>query len=58
MENVKFRQPVRPGDRLDLEVTLTRHKMMLWKLSAKALVDGKLAAQAELSASMTPKGVL
>lgn len=58
MESVKFRQPVCPGDRLDLECTLTRHKMMLWKFSAKALVDGKLAAQAELSASMTSRGVL
>lgn len=52
MDAVKFRQPVRPGDRLDLECTLTRHKLLLWKISAKACVDGKLAAQGELSASI------
>ncbi|CAK7003555.1 MAG: 3-hydroxyacyl-[acyl-carrier-protein] dehydratase FabZ [Desulfovibrio sp.] len=58
MDNVKFRVPVRPGDRLDMECTLTRHKLVLWKLSAKAFVDGKLAAQADLSASMTRRGDL
>jgi 3-hydroxyacyl-[acyl-carrier-protein] dehydratase len=58
MESVKFRQPVRPGDRLDLECSLTRHKLVLWKISAKAWVDGKLAAQGELSASIMSKGDL
>jgi len=56
MENVKFRQPVKPGDRLDMECTLVRSKMMLWKISGKALVDGKLAAQGDLSAAIVPKG--
>lgn len=55
MDNVKFRQPVRPGDRLDLECTLLRSKLMLWKISGRALVDGKIAAQGELSAVMVPK---
>lgn len=56
MENVKFRQPVRPGDRLDLECELVRQKMLLWKMSARAWVDGKLAAQGELSAAMAARG--
>jgi len=56
MDNVKFRQPVRPGDRLDLECTLTRQKLSLWRMAAKARIDGKLAAQADLSAVMMPKG--
>lgn len=56
MDNVKFRQPVRPGDRLDLECTMIRHKMRLWKMSGKAWVDGKLAAQGELSAAMMGRG--
>ena len=58
MDNVKFRQPVRPGDRLDLECTLMRQKMLIWKMSAKAWVDGKLAAQGELSAAMMVRGDL
>ncbi|MDR3074351.1 MAG: 3-hydroxyacyl-ACP dehydratase FabZ [Deltaproteobacteria bacterium] len=56
LENVKFRQPVRPGDRLDLECALIRRKLQLWKMSGKAWVDGKLAAQGELSAAMMRKG--
>lgn len=53
MENVKFRQPVRPGDRLDFECAMTRHKLLIWKMTGKAWVDGKLAAQGELAAAMT-----
>lgn len=55
MEKVKFRRPVYPGDRLDLKCVMLRQKLKLWKISAQALVDGKLAAQAELSAAMTFK---
>lgn len=58
MDAVKFRQPVRPGDRLDLECTLTRQKLVLWKMSTRAFVGGKLAAQGELSAAMMPRGEL
>ncbi|SBW03621.1 (3R)-hydroxymyristol acyl carrier protein dehydratase [uncultured delta proteobacterium] len=56
MENVKFRQPVVPGDRLDLECVLTRQKLQLWKMSGKALVDGKIAAQGELTAAVMRRG--
>ena len=56
MDNVKFRQPVRPGDRLDLECVLVRQKLLLWKMSGKALVNGKLAAQGELTAAVTRRG--
>ena len=58
MENVKFRQSVRPGDRLDLECIITRQKLQLWKMAGKAWVDGKLAAQGDLSAAMVAKGEL
>ncbi len=52
MENVRFRQPVVPGDRLDMECCLLRRKMRLWKMSGKAYVGGKLAAEAELTAAI------
>ena len=58
MENVKFRQPVVPGDRLDLECVLVRRKLQLWKMAGKALVNGKVAAQGELTAAMTRRGEL
>lgn len=56
MENVKFRQPVVPGDRLDLECVMTRKKLQLWKLAGRALVNGKVAAQGELTAAMMRRG--
>ncbi len=56
MENVRFRHPVRPGDRLDLECVMTRKKLQLWKMTGRALVNGKIAAQGELSAAMMHRG--
>lgn len=55
MENVRFRQPVRPGDRLDIECSLIRSRLQLWKIEGKAFVDGKIAAEAELTAAMAPR---
>lgn len=53
IENARFRNPVMPGDRLDLEVRLVRQKFKLWKIAGVATVDGKLAAEAELTAAIT-----
>ncbi len=55
MENVRFRHQVIPGDRLDLECTLIRRKLQLWKIAGRALVDGKLAAEGELTAAIMPR---
>jgi 3-hydroxyacyl-[acyl-carrier-protein] dehydratase len=51
IENARFRRPVRPGDRLDLECFHLRHKINLWKMDARAYVDGHLAAEASLTAA-------
>lgn len=56
MENVKFRQPVVPGDRLELECVLMRKKLQLWKMAGKAFVDGKVVAQGDLTAAMMRRG--
>ena len=55
IENVRFRRPVVPGDRLDLRSELVRKKMQLWKMRGTAHVDGALAAEAELTAAIVPK---
>lgn len=55
IESVRFRRPVYPGDRLDLECRLLRHKMKLWKMEGRALVDGQLAAEAVLTAAVTDR---
>ena len=51
IEKAKFRRPVVPGERLVLECSNLQHKMQLWKMDAKAYVDGQLVAQATLTAS-------
>lgn len=55
MENVRFRRPVYPGDRLDLECRLLRHKLKLWKMEGRAMVDGVLAAEAVLTAAISDR---
>jgi 3-hydroxyacyl-[acyl-carrier-protein] dehydratase len=55
MENVRFRRPVFPGDRLELHATLLRQKMRLWKIRGSALVDGAVAAEGELTAAVERK---
>lgn len=56
IENVRFRKPVVPGDKLALHCELVRQKMRLWKMRGTAHVDGVLAAEAELTAAIVPRG--
>ena len=55
IEKARFRKPVVPGDRLDIECEHRQHKLQLWKMDARAYVDGKLAAEASLTASAMNK---
>ena len=50
IDNVKFRIPVVPGDRLVYELKVLKHKGRVWQLGAKAFVDDKLVSEAELKA--------
>lgn len=52
LEKVKFRQPVVPGDQLIMELTSLHRSSRAWKMDGKALVNGKLVAQAELTAAV------
>jgi 3-hydroxyacyl-[acyl-carrier-protein] dehydratase len=52
IDKAKFRRVVVPGDRLDLEVTVTHHRENAWRFQGEALVDGTLCARAELLASV------
>lgn len=52
LDGVKFRRQVVPGDRLDLECSDMRMKLKLCKMSARALVDGKLACEATITAAL------
>ncbi|WP_298234448.1 3-hydroxyacyl-ACP dehydratase FabZ [uncultured Azohydromonas sp.] len=48
IDGARFKRPVEPGDQLHLDVTLERMKAGIAKFSARALVDGELAAEAQL----------
>ena len=52
IDGARFKKPVCPGDQLRLEVSITFFKRSIWKFAAKALVDGQIAAEAELMCTM------
>jgi 3-hydroxyacyl-[acyl-carrier-protein] dehydratase len=55
IDNAKFRNPVKPGDKLEYKLTVIKHKGRIWQLDGKAYVDEKLVAQAELKAMIMDK---
>jgi len=50
LDNVKFKRPVEPGDQLRMELTCLKRRGSYWKMQGVATVDGKMVAQAEISA--------
>ena len=52
--NAKFRKQVVPGDQLVIESTLANRKKNFWVFNAKALVEGKVVAQAEVRLMGSP----
>jgi 3-hydroxyacyl-[acyl-carrier-protein] dehydratase len=55
IDKAKFRVPVTPGDRLEYRVNVTRKRGQIWQFDAKAYVDDKLVAEAELKAMVADK---
>ena len=55
IDKAKFRRPVTPGDRLDLQVEILHHRTNVWKFKGEASVDGTLCASAELLASVVDR---
>jgi beta-hydroxyacyl-ACP dehydratase FabZ len=56
IDRARFRRPVVPGDQVRFEVEVLRRKPSHAKLSAKALVDGKVHAEAVLLSSFVDRG--
>lgn len=52
IENAKFRKPVMPGDRVEFHMTKTAQKRNIWWYSGRAIVDGALVCEAQISAMM------
>jgi beta-hydroxyacyl-ACP dehydratase FabZ len=55
IDGVRFRRPVRPGDQVIFELTLLRRRGLMWKFHGQALVDGELACEGDLMATMMPR---
>ncbi|MFD0949804.1 3-hydroxyacyl-ACP dehydratase FabZ [Paraperlucidibaca wandonensis] len=47
-DNVRFKRQVVPGDQLVLEAVATGSRRHIYKFSCRALVDGQLAASADI----------
>ncbi|MFP5258018.1 MAG: 3-hydroxyacyl-ACP dehydratase FabZ [Acidobacteriota bacterium] len=58
VEKAKFRRPVVPGDQLVLRCFDIKRRMNMCKMRAQALVDGQMAAEAELSAAVVDGAAL
>ena len=55
INNAKFRRQVVPGDQLVMELQIVNRRSRMAQMTAKAFVDGELAAEAELSAAIVDK---
>ena len=52
IDKARFKKPVVPGDQLIITAEIVRNLKGIWKFSAKAEVDGKLASEAVLMCTM------
>lgn len=50
VDNARFRQPVSPGDRVEVHVERKHHRGNVWKFEGRAVVEGKLTAEATFAA--------
>jgi len=53
IDKAKFRKVVRPGDQLRIEVELTNVRSRTCRFKGKALVDGAVASEAEMTCMLT-----
>ena len=47
-DKLRFKRPVVPGDRLQLEAKIVTEKRGIWKFECRATVDGELACSATI----------
>ena len=55
VDGARFRKPVVPGDRLQLNIEVIRHKGAIWKTKGTATVDGAKVAEGEFLATVVDK---
>lgn len=54
INNVRFKNSVRPGDTVEVESVLTTHKANLYYCQSKLSVGGKLCVKGDLSFALVP----
>ncbi len=52
LENVRFRKPVLPSDRVKLHVQIIKKRTQMWKMKGEAFVEEALVSEAEILASL------
>jgi 3-hydroxyacyl-[acyl-carrier-protein] dehydratase len=52
IDKAKFRKPVLPGDRVEYHMTKVNQRRTMWWYQGRALVDGTLVCEAEISAML------
>ncbi|MCP4923307.1 MAG: 3-hydroxyacyl-ACP dehydratase FabZ [bacterium] len=55
IDNARFRKPVTPGDQLKLVVEKVHSRGTVWKFKGKAMVEGKVYAEALFTAMISKK---
>lgn len=55
VDGAKFRRPVVPGDQLHIHVKKLKQRGNIWRFACEAFVGEAKAAEAEISAMMSPK---
>lgn len=55
VDKAKFRKPVLPGDQIRFEVEVIVLKSRVGKIAGKAIIDGKIAVQAELTCAIVDR---
>lgn len=52
IEKARFKRPVVPGDRMDMEIEVVRDRGRFVVVEGKAMVEGQIAAQATLMSAL------
>jgi 3-hydroxyacyl-[acyl-carrier-protein] dehydratase len=55
IDKCRFRQPVVPGDQLRIEVSVLKQRDRYYKMKGRALVEGNIVIEAELSCSVVDR---
>ncbi len=55
VDNARFRKPIVPGDQIRFEVDVIFVRAKIGKIAGKAIVDGQVAVEAELTCAIVDK---